>query len=162
MEACWAHNPEVRRSKLRSATTVFIADGPNVFKLYFHVQHPWKVPLAQRIARWTSNPKVLGSIPRWDAQTVLALFEARFLQVWPSIEGPVRIMSEWPSGLRRQTQGEHLPPDRGQLWVFWSSYEGRGSNPLSDTLPFISIITCVSYWSSRIYTLLCPGDIAQW
>ena len=23
-------------------------------------------PLAQRIARWTSNPKVLGSIPRWD------------------------------------------------------------------------------------------------
>ena len=22
-------------------------------------------PLAQRIARWTSNPKVLGSIPRW-------------------------------------------------------------------------------------------------
>ena len=24
------------------------------------------VPLAQRIARWTSNPKVLGSIPRWD------------------------------------------------------------------------------------------------
>lgn len=25
------------------------------------------VPLAQRIARWTSNPKVLGSIPRWDA-----------------------------------------------------------------------------------------------
>ena len=25
-----------------------------------------KVPLAQRIARWTSNPKVLGSIPRWD------------------------------------------------------------------------------------------------
>jgi hypothetical protein len=25
-----------------------------------------QVPLAQRIARWTSNPKVLGSIPRWD------------------------------------------------------------------------------------------------
>ena len=24
------------------------------------------VPLAQRIARWTSNPKVLGSTPRWD------------------------------------------------------------------------------------------------
>ena len=27
---------------------------------------PEHVPLAQRIARWTSNPKVLGSIPRWD------------------------------------------------------------------------------------------------
>ena len=26
------------------------------------------VPLAQRIARWTSNPKVLGSIPRWDGK----------------------------------------------------------------------------------------------
>ena len=25
------------------------------------------VPLAQWIARWTSNPKVLGSTPRWDA-----------------------------------------------------------------------------------------------
>ena len=25
-----------------------------------------KVPLAQWIARWTSNPKVLGSTPRWD------------------------------------------------------------------------------------------------
>ena len=24
------------------------------------------VPLAQWIARWTSNPKVLGSTPRWD------------------------------------------------------------------------------------------------
>ena len=30
------------------------------------------VPLAQRIARWTSNPKVLGSIPRWDEQTLVA------------------------------------------------------------------------------------------
>ena len=28
------------------------------------------VPLAQRIARWTSNPKVLGSIPRWDEYSV--------------------------------------------------------------------------------------------
>ena len=30
------------------------------------------VPLAQRIARWTSNPKVLGSIPRWDEQSLVA------------------------------------------------------------------------------------------
>ena len=47
------------------------------------------VPLAQRIARWTSNPKVLGSIPRWDD-----LFFFLHHQ-----------LSGWPSGLRRQTQG---------------------------------------------------------
>ena len=34
------------------------------FMLISHISPP--VPLAQRIARWTSNPKVLGSIPRWD------------------------------------------------------------------------------------------------
>ncbi len=27
------------------------------------------VPLAQRIARWTSNPKVPGSIPGWDEKS---------------------------------------------------------------------------------------------
>ena len=32
--------------------------------LISHISPP--VPLAQRIARWTSNPKVLGSISRWD------------------------------------------------------------------------------------------------
>ena len=32
------------------------------------------VPLAQRIARWTSNPKVLGSIPRWDEVLVFFSF----------------------------------------------------------------------------------------
>ena len=32
-----------------------------------------KVPLAQRIARWTSNPKVLGSIPRWDGSFLLEI-----------------------------------------------------------------------------------------
>ena len=38
-------------------------------QLHFNRAHPKYlscVPLAQRIARWTSNPKVLGSIPRWD------------------------------------------------------------------------------------------------
>ena len=29
------------------------------------------VPLAQWIARWTSNPKVLGSTPRWDENILL-------------------------------------------------------------------------------------------
>ena len=32
------------------------------------------VPLAQRIARWTSNPKVLGSIPRWDDSKLFWIF----------------------------------------------------------------------------------------
>ena len=36
--------------------------------LISHISPP--VPLAQRIARWTSNPKVLGSIPRWDDNRV--------------------------------------------------------------------------------------------
>ena len=37
-----------------------------VNKCYYFL-FSYQVPLAQRIARWTSNPKVLGSIPRWDA-----------------------------------------------------------------------------------------------
>ena len=35
-------------------------------KVSFELVAGEQVPLAQRIARWTSNPKVLGSIPRWD------------------------------------------------------------------------------------------------
>ena len=41
----------------------------------------------------------------------------------------VMYVSGWPSGLRRQTQG-FLASDRSR--VFWSSYEGVGSNPTSD------------------------------
>ena len=33
------------------------------------------VPLAQWIARWTSNPKVLGSTPRWDGNILLKLVD---------------------------------------------------------------------------------------
>ena len=33
------------------------------------------VPLAQWIARWTSNPKVLGSTPRWDENILLKLVD---------------------------------------------------------------------------------------
>lgn len=54
-------------------------------------------------------------------------------------------MSEWPSGLRRQTQGVHLPPNRRFKWEFWSSYEGRGSNPLSDTNTSFLITISVSH-----------------
>jgi hypothetical protein len=41
-------------------------------------------------------------------------------------------MSGWPSGLRRQTQGYTLLPSRRLNRDYWSSYEGRGSNPLPD------------------------------
>ena len=40
------------------------------------------VPLAQRIARWTSNPKVLGSIPRWDEHDFFPPFD--YLSLSPS------------------------------------------------------------------------------
>jgi hypothetical protein len=40
-------------------------------------------------------------------------------------------MSGWPSGLK-QTQGLALLPCRESMRDFWSSYEGRGSNPLPD------------------------------
>ena len=42
----------------------FISDVNRDHKCVPAPQHD---PLAQRIARWTSNPKVLGSIPRWVA-----------------------------------------------------------------------------------------------
>ena len=41
-------------------------------------------PLAQRIARWTSNPKVLGSIPRWDDDILFdrnLIYNTHFLDV---------------------------------------------------------------------------------
>ena len=66
MEACWAHNPEVRRSKLRSAKNTFPCALFCPVSSYRKLSARKHVPLAQRIARWTSNPKVLGSIPRWD------------------------------------------------------------------------------------------------
>ena len=46
-------------------------------------------------------------------------------------------MSGWPSGLRRQTQGKHLPCLIYRVCrEFWSSYEGVGSNPTSDKIVF--------------------------
>ena len=53
------------------------------------------VPLAQRIARWTSNPKVLGSIPRWDEHDFF--FPLDYLSFSPRykhVKGDVR-MAEW-------------------------------------------------------------------
>ena len=95
MEACWAHNPEVRRSKLRSA---------NFFVFCFCFFLTLKTEIEQ--------------------------FSQDYL-----------ILSGWPSGLRRQTQGI-LPcsHDRGLYRDFWSSYEGVGSNPTSDSKLFFLIL----------------------
>ena len=80
VEACWAHNPEVRRSKLRSANDFLLLEcnGKRSWDILSYLQSTSSVPLAQRIARWTSNPKVLGSIPRWDEHWnfLLSLLEA--------------------------------------------------------------------------------------
>ena len=46
-------------------------------------------------------------------------------------------VSEWPSGLRRQTQGEALPDNRQYRILVLS--EGVGSNPTSDILFFFFI-----------------------
>ena len=71
MEACWAHNPEVRRSKLRSAKFFFSKQ-----ELFFYV-------------------------------VVDNYFDTYFK---PQIFIIKVILSGWPSGLRRQTQGTCLTP----------------------------------------------------
>ena len=66
------------------------------------------------------------------------------------------ILSGWPSGLRRQTQGT-LPCSHD--WVlyrdFWSSYEGVGSNPTSDSKFFF---ISVSWRMSRTKKFLVNRD----
>ena len=75
-------------------------------KVSFELVAGEQVPLAQRIARWTSNPKVLGSIPRWDEKLLEhAHTSHRLLSV-----NRIPSMSGWPSGLRRQTQGSIFAP----------------------------------------------------
>ena len=44
------------------------------------------VPLAQWIARWTSNPKVLGSTPRWDDAVYIFLLFPSWLD-WEILNG---------------------------------------------------------------------------
>ena len=54
----------------------------NIFLLFYYlstIHYICLVPLAQRIARWTSNPKVLGSIPRWDDTFCNIFFVIRVL-----------------------------------------------------------------------------------
>ena len=69
------------------------------------------VPLAQWIARWTSNPKVLGSTPRWD--------EDIFLQEWFGGQG-ASVVVALPSGFlsvavitcASHAQGRRFEPGR--------------------------------------------------
>ena len=62
----WAKGPVTRKALLNwDVTLTFHWTWPKILlPNIFNKLKP--VPLAQRIARWTSNPKVLGSIPRWD------------------------------------------------------------------------------------------------
>ena len=113
MEACWAHNPEVRRSKLRSARNILC-------------QHD---PLAQRIARWTSNPKVLGSIPRWVGKLY-------FDFVLPHVYYAVR-MAEWSKAPdSRCTPCFAIQSKLVRILVL---DEGMGSNPISDKNLFFNV-----------------------
>ena len=47
------------------------------------------------------------------------------------------VWSGWPSGLRRQTQGENPLPSKWYR-VFWSPNGGVGSNPTPDKPAFLS------------------------
>ena len=75
-------------------------------------------PLAQRIARWTSNPKVLGSIPRWVGNHFSMLQDVR--------------MAEWSKAPdSRNTPCSAIQSKPMRLLVL---DEGMGSNPISDKL----------------------------
>ena len=84
------------------------------------------VPLAQWIARWTSNPKVLGSTPRWD--------EDIFLQEWFGGQG-ASVVVALPSGFlsvavitcASHAQGRRFEP--GWKQTYFSSFA---------SLPFVA------------------------
>ena len=114
VEACWAHNPEVRRSKLRSAKTKFFSSVLFFFSfLYFRRQQgPQMCPRTPNMTHQRRGQRVRLLIQRsWvrspdGLQTVL----------------PDTKMSGWPSGLRRQTQGIILALRYGVgSREFWSS-----------------------------------------
>ena len=75
------------------------------------------VPLAQRIARWTSNPKVLGSIPRWD-ETFFSLFLCfqYMLTLWSNTE--ISFLSVVVITCASHAQGRRFEPGRKQTLCF--------------------------------------------
>ena len=69
MEACWAHNPEVRGSKPRSAMFSFYRFCSTLFTIPKLSHQKELVPLQQQQsgaveACWAHNPEVRGSKPR--------------------------------------------------------------------------------------------------
>ena len=106
----------------------------------FYYNHPTN----SRVAQWKrAGPITQRSVDRnyallifWGGQISFLTLKWQIHQFF--IVHP--ILSGWPSGLRRQTQGR-LPcsRDRGLYRDFWSSYEGVGSNPTSDSNFFFSL-----------------------
>ena len=91
-----------------------------------HIIQP--VPLAQRIARWTSNPKVLGSIPRWDdCDFCVSSFAA--------VVFPISFLSVAVITCALHAQGRRFEPGRKQIFsfcsvstiMFWSVYKADSS-----------------------------------
>ena len=54
------------------------------------------------------------------------------------------VLSGWPSGLRRQTQGG-IPCLQTQVQAFWSTYVGVGSNPTSDRIFFSFLFISIMF-----------------
>ena len=81
--------PENAPHSTKSPTDVRVRDIIRVSRIIISTQNckllVLNVPLAQWIARWTSNPKVLGSTPRWDAWQIN--FEHLFFSLMPIYHG---------------------------------------------------------------------------
>ena len=90
-----------------------------------------------RLARSAVNRKVGGSSPPRDElffSSEKSAFWLFFVKI--DLTNGVKIvkLSGWPSGLRRQTQGQPSPAimQAGDAWEFWYRYLCVGSNPTSD------------------------------
>ena len=101
-----------------------------------------------RVAQWKrAGPITQRSVDRNYALLIFLGVKINFLTFFIHNFSIVHlILSGWPSGLRRQTQGI-LPcsHDRGLYRDFWSSYEGVGSNPTSDSNILIFFYTSLGH-----------------
>ena len=93
---------------------------PESAGLILRVMYQSGVPLAQRIARWTSNPKVLGSIPRWDEKSfdflMLATNDQQTFWIYPSHS----FLSVVVITCASHAQGRRFEPGRKQSLCFTS------------------------------------------
>ena len=93
---------------------------PESAGLILRVMYQSGVPLAQRIARWTSNPKVLGSIPRWD-ETFLSLSNSVFKVTMEKLLNTVNsFLSVVVITCASHAQGRRFEPGRKQSLCFTS------------------------------------------